>query len=812
MSAVGAFALPWVTLTYAGVEQEAVLAFASSASAALLSAGGWYAAREPRSRQPGQAPPLRREQTVVVGPLPREPNGFQERTELLEAVCHVMDRHRVAAVCALSGGRGVGKTQLAGAYARSRLAAGWRVVAWIVAEEPGQIVAGLDELAEAVGVKGGIQDAGLAATAARRWLEQLEEPALLVLDNVVDPDEVSRWLPRTGRTQTLLTSTVRSVDRLGATIAIEVFSQREAVDFLREMTGAGTDDDAVRDAEELAEELGCLPLALAQAAGVIRTQALTFTEYRQRFRRHGVARVLRRRPGEPYPHGAAEALLEAVGQVESGESAPIVGRVVELLSLLSPSGVYRQDLKDALADREPLEIDTVVGALSDASVVTLSLDGGIVLMHRLVQRIVRDRLLSDGRLGERVPEAAEALRRLLGSADDHSRRDAADRGLTDHILALWTAAEPLGDEVRHALMDLHRTAVHLLVERAEIVRACTLGRDVLAEHERLASPEDDRVLQAMATLASAYMVAARFDLAIPLRRRYVAVHRQRLGPEDPRTLNAVNSLGYVLEAAGRLDEAEALHRRNLADSLRINGPDHQTTMYAQVNLASTLRSKGESDLALELFRKNAADNERAMGPDHPSTNNARGELARMCERVGRHAESLALFDQVLAHETSGGDDVGLWWGRHRAHALISAGRTDEGMAELTRLLRRAEPELGRDHPETLCVRIFLARAHTAAGHHTTALALFADCVEDRRHVLGPDHFATLNARRNLGLALLAAGKRSRAIACLKAVLDDYERVLGPHHPYTEGARADRAGAQATPRTWLPRRLTTPPRR
>ncbi|GHF20570.1 hypothetical protein GCM10014715_88740 [Streptomyces spiralis] len=105
--------------------------------------------------------------------------------------------------------------------------------------------------------------------------------------------------------------------------------------------------------------------------------------------------------------------------------------------------------------------------------------------------------------------------------------------------------------------------------------------------------------------------------------------------------------------------------------------------------------------------------------------------------------------------------------------------------------------------------MFLARAHTAAGHHTTALALFTACVQDRQHVLGPDHFATLNARRNLGLALLAAGRRSRAITCLNAVLTDYERVLGPHHPYTTGARANLATAQVTPHTRLLRRPTTP---
>lgn len=813
LSTLGAFALPWTALTLAGAEAETALAFASTASAAMLSAGGWYATRDLQP-QNEPVPEALLQGPLVIGALPREPLAFQERADLIEAVDEAMDRHAVAVVCALTGGRGVGKTQLAGAYARSRIDAGWRVVAWIVAEEPGQVVAGLDDLAEAAGIKGGIQDAQLAAAAARRWLERLPEPALLVLDNVVDPDQVARWLPRTGRTRTLITSTVRSVTHLGATVDIGVFTQDEAVAFLHEMAGVSQGEDGGPAAAELATDLGCLPLALAQAAWVIRTQGLTFAEYLERFRRNRVAQVMRRVPGEPYPIGAAEALLLAIRQVETGEDASTVRRVVELISLLSPTGVHRDDLRVALPDREAAEIDNVVGRLSEASVVTLSLDGCTVLMHRLVQRIVRDRLLEDGLLGSRIVEAATVLRALLPPADGTPARGAADRGLTDHILALWAAAEPLGDETRRALMDLHLAAVRLLTARAEVFRACSVGQDVVAEHERLVPAHDDQVLGALAALAYAYQVAQQYDLALPLRERYIEAQRERFGPDSPQTLNAVNSLGYTLESAGRLDEAEAVHRQNLADSLRVNGPDHQTTMYAQINLASTLRSKGANEQALALFEKNVTDNERALGSDHGSTLNARGELARMYGRVGRWAESLELHDRVLAdvlRTQQSNNEPNLWWGRYRALALQGAGRIDEATDELNRLLEFSERELGGDHPETLDVRIFLARAHTTARRHATALALFEQCVTDRQRVLGPDNRGTLNARRNLGLALLAAGKRSRAVTCLGSVLADYERVLGPHHPYTEGARTDLTRARTTPRTWLRSRPSPPDR-
>ena len=73
---------------------------------------------------------------VVTGLIPHEPPNFQT-----PAALGLLSEP----VCVVTGPRGVGKTQLAAAYARGRVRDGW-LVAWIGAETADQITAGMVEL------------------------------------------------------------------------------------------------------------------------------------------------------------------------------------------------------------------------------------------------------------------------------------------------------------------------------------------------------------------------------------------------------------------------------------------------------------------------------------------------------------------------------------------------------------------------------------------------------------------------------------------------------------------------------------------
>jgi hypothetical protein len=71
----------------------------------------------------------------VVGQSRVEPPGFQSRVGLL-AELDKADA-RVSVIHAGTGLHGLGGTQLAGAYARTKLEAGWRLVAWVNGADTG---------------------------------------------------------------------------------------------------------------------------------------------------------------------------------------------------------------------------------------------------------------------------------------------------------------------------------------------------------------------------------------------------------------------------------------------------------------------------------------------------------------------------------------------------------------------------------------------------------------------------------------------------------------------------------------------------
>ncbi|MFE0147890.1 NB-ARC domain-containing protein [Nonomuraea sp. NPDC059007] len=437
---------------------------------------------------------------IVEGDIPQRPPGFQPRVHLLQQVAGPLGDQApghtgddvgtgggAAVICAVGGTPGVGKTMLAASYAWACQAARWPVVAWIPAETIEQVHTGLAALAQRLGERHTDDDA--AAARAKAWLAATERPALVVFDNASEVETVRRWCPATGATRVLITTRNRALMRQFEPVEVEVFTPEQAADFLHRRTGMD-DTGAAGAGAELAEELGHLPLALDQAAAMIARLRLSYPDYLALLRDLPVAEHLPAQRGDPYPRGTAEAILLSVTQAET--TLPTAAELLPLLAVLSPADIPLPVLHAESGEgTERVRLQQELANLADTSLITFSEDGTTVLMHRLIQRVLRERADHHDTLDAALDQATNLLHAFNNTLPDGAHTWAARAAvemLIEQTSALYRCAQT-NDTMSADLLALRAWCGQYLQDLADLTRAIPLLKTTLTEFERVLGPD-----------------------------------------------------------------------------------------------------------------------------------------------------------------------------------------------------------------------------------------------------------------------------------------------------------------------------------
>ena len=210
-----------------------------------------------------------------LGPRNRTFTGRAEALARLHARLHDPDAGVAVAVLpveAVYGLGGVGKTALVWEFAH-RFATDYELIWWISADRPTTVAAGLAGLAEKLGIAtDGDQAAAIGELfdrlrSRRRWL--------LIYDNAERPEDLAGLLPAGGDGQVLVTSRWSAWSTQADPVVLDVLDRDESVRYLQHRTGSA---DTAR-LDELAELVGDLPLALAEAAGYVEQTRVGLAEY-----------------------------------------------------------------------------------------------------------------------------------------------------------------------------------------------------------------------------------------------------------------------------------------------------------------------------------------------------------------------------------------------------------------------------------------------------------------------------------------------------------------------------------------------------
>ena len=542
------------------------------------------------------------------------PRGEQEQ---LNALIAGPTRRRTV----LMGMRGCGKTQLAATLAKQCEDANWNLVAWINAVSPDTIQSDLVELAKRLKIDTSDQPA--QDVIVRRCLDHLKSAAptdrLIVFDNVEDINHLTGLIPSGDGVRVVATTTnkVGWEDQGWNSIKVGVFDRSESINYL--LTVTNSDDRDAADA--LAERLGDLPLAIAQAAATARHKDMSLARYLNRLKSRGEELVIRPIPGDEYTDDVATVLWMAVeAAVDSMKNGTkqMARRQLGALALLAESGVPTRWLDPTVEQLDDDESpDTQRDTDEDAH------DALTELIHRsIVQQTARDRskttihrlqaqVLRNSWNNNELDDARAAATGLLGSVN-------ISRYPSNDTKARRQEALDLVDQLRSIGTQEHSQVLFESPHTSEaLFQTFSHASDLGLPYEALTL---DVAVDALAGL---------------------------LGPDHPDTLASRNNLAGAYEGAGRLGEAITLYEQVLTDRIRILGEDHPHTLASRHNLAGAYESAGRLTEAIALFEQVLTDHTRDLGKDHPDTLTSRNNLAYAYHAAGRLTEAIQLFEQTL---------------------------------------------------------------------------------------------------------------------------------------------------------------------
>ena len=716
----------------------------------------------------------------------------------------------------LVGMRGCGKSQLASDLAQWCEKQKWHLVAWINATSKEQVRSGLIELADRLGIETQGRNEESIIEQCFSYLESGEpSDRLIVFDNVEDINHLTKLVPRGDGLRVVVTTTNEHgwKNQSWDSIKVGVFSREDSIKCLLQITDS-KDREA---ADAVAQKLGDLPLAIAQAGATACEEDWTLKQYISRLEHYSSSIVIKRVLGDDYTADVSSALFMAVNvalEKLGGDEREVARRQLGGLAVLAQSGVptrwidplspdaYNADREENVPDIADENAHSALTALVNMSVVQQSADKAktITMLHRLQAQVLREKWDAETATCEEAFDAAvEILGRTKYEQLPSNATDARRREVSDLIAQLSAIA----------VQDYSRSLFESEQIRLYLYRAFKYGHDLGIEYKTVELSEAVGVIEDVLgadhpvtltvrnNLAGAYKSAGRLAEAIELFKQVLAERERVLEADHPDTLTVRNNLASAYESVGRFGEAIELFKQVLAERERVLGADHPDTLTVRNNLAGAYESVGRFGEAIDAWEELLLDCQRVLGADHPVTLTVRNNLAVAYRSVGRFGEAIELFEQVLADRVRvlGPDHPDTLTTRHNlASAYGDVGRFGEAIELFEQVLAEYERVLGADHPDTLTVRNNLAGAYYSVGRFGEAIELFEQVLAEYERVLGADHPDTLNTRNSLAVAYDSVGRFGEAIDAWEELLLDCQRVLGADHPDTLGVRNNLAVA------------------
>ena len=608
----------------------------------------------------------------------------------------------------LVGMRGCGKTQLAAALAKECEDANWSLIAWTNAVSRESIQSDLVELAKQLGL--GTSDLPTQDEVIHRCLNHLQSvgPAdrLIVFDNVEDINHLTGLIPSGDGVRVVATTTnkVGWEDQGWNSIKVGVFDRNTSIEYL--LTVTNSDDREAADT--LAERLGDLPVAVAQAAATARDKDLSLARYLKRLESRGEELLIRPISGDEYTDDVATVLWmateAAVDSMKNG-TKEMARRQLGALALLAESGVPTRWLDPTIEQQDdwelqgtnPAEDEDAHDALTELihrSIVQQSTDGSTTMLHRLQAQVLRESWSEEER-----EQACESAVNLLGAVDIDKFRRSDTESRRRETLDLIEQLRTIGEQAySHSLFEYDGVCSNLV---KTMFAANNLGmslelmtlKNALEVLKESIGPNHAVILIARSILAQSYQRSGHIEKAISMFEDLLETSRYSSEQGSTFTLELSNNLANAYREAGRNDEAILIYEELIEQTISNPTPDYRTSFTLHNNLASAYLNAERIDEAISMFEKTIVRCVNTFGESDTFTLSLCDNLAGAYELNGRLDDAICLHQMVLAARTdilSERHADTLTTANNLAYAYQSSGRLDDAIDLLTTTLANSK--------------------------------------------------------------------------------------------------------------------------
>jgi len=730
---------------------------------------------------------------LIWSGVPIRNRNFTGRVALLDSLAEALRTGSTTSVLpqTLQGLGGVGKTQLVIEFVYQHLDQ-YDLVWWIPAEQTATVLTSLAQLAERLNVPTS-EDRQETARTVLDALAGSDLAWLLVYDNADDPATLQHLLPSTGG-HVIVTTRIQEWSKVGVSIEVDVFKREESMELLanRSKDVQGNSRITAHEADELADRLGDLPLALEQAVAWYLATAMPIREYIDLLDSHTKELLDEGKPAN-YPLTVAAFVSLAVEKLRAAAEA--TAQLFALFAYLGgepiPLSLLRHGSKAAVT--EPLR--SILGAsipmnrtVRDLSRYGLAKVDPLqrIQVHRLVQRVLRDTLNAEQRA-----ETLLNVQNLLAAANPGDPDEHGDwerqRDMGPHI----EPADMIHSQTyasRQAMLD-HSRYLYLSgdYENSRYLAELAASAWAAADDPEL-GPDGEQTLMARAQVANATRTLGNSTSAAAVMADTYPrfLNNPLLGRRHEFTLITGNQVGTDLRIAGRYQEALEFDLENVGLHREVFGPGETYTLRAEANLAVDYRMIGRFLEAQALDRQIAAHWED-VGAADPRALYAYMNLARSEYGLGAYSTALDRLERwrpVLQEKSSPGHSQVLLAGRTYAVTLRKAGRLAEAAEVMREIRDRTEKRFTPHHEFAVAATMSYANVLRQVDEVDEALRQITDALSRYRANFGESHPLTLVAQVNEAIARRARGELARAQALDAHCFDQLGRLLAPNHPYT----------------------------